>query len=408
MSDNPDLPFGHNTLKLRAVFIPDGAQVSMSDIARVVGLNPVLIPAVLVPPGGAPPGYPYEIIGEATFIPDRSDRERPARTGPPWPGPPNDPAGPDNRVPRRARGSDAPMANVTGPWGPGRGVADSDQAPAVTRRRRGVRSAQANFSAAVPTPYLDTSHDTVGAAVNALSVRPTNWDYASARSLAASAIRSGTSLPPLQFPADLISASTDDRVGPSDARPSQLATDATRERQPRTPDITSPSSDQDVAVILPNGSTIADPYSATGHLMSPVADLAPVAAAGRNARRTYQTLLRNPRTRIAALPYLGIEALINVGHGGRFDYQRRGSYLTGFTQFRQCGDVADFNVGLFCQQAGLSVEETLIVAGQFARALSSNVKPDQPYGLGPRTAEFIKVGYQAGQRGAFDDPLQPR
>jgi hypothetical protein len=163
-----------------------------------------------------------------------------------------------------------------------------------------------------------------------------------------------------------------------------------------------------VAVTLPNGATITDPYSSTGHLMSPVADLAPVAAAGRHARRTYQALLRNPKTRIGALPYLGIEALINVGHGGRFDYQRRGNYLTGFTQFRQYRDVADFNVGLFCQQAGLSVEETLIAAGQFAHVLSSNAKPDQPYGLDPRTAEFIKAGYQAGQSGTFDDPLQPK
>jgi hypothetical protein len=30
----------------------------------------------------------------------------------------------------------------------------------------------------VPTPHLDSSHDAIDAAVNALSVRPANWDYA--------------------------------------------------------------------------------------------------------------------------------------------------------------------------------------------------------------------------------------
>lgn len=36
-------------------------------------------------------------------------------------------------------------------------------------------------------------------------------------------------------------------------------------------------------VVLPDGSTVADPYSATGKLMSPIADLGAVAAAGRAA-----------------------------------------------------------------------------------------------------------------------------
>jgi hypothetical protein len=55
----------------------------------------------------------------------------------------------------------------------------------------------------------------------------------------------------------------------------------------------------------------------------------------------------------------------------------------------------------------LSLGETLIAAGQFARVFSGNAKPDQPYGLDPQTAEFIKAGYQGGQSGAFDD-LPPR
>jgi hypothetical protein len=53
-------------------------------------------------------------------------------------------------------------------------------------------------------------------------------------------------------------------------------------------------------------------------------------------------------------------------------------------------------VGLFCQQAGVSLDDMLMAAGRFASVLSSNAKPGKPYGLDPRTAEFIKSGYLAG------------
>jgi hypothetical protein len=59
-------------------------------------------------------------------------------------------------------------------------------------------------------------------------------------------------------------------------------------------------------------------------------------------------------------------------------------------------------VGLFCQQAGLSLDETLTAAGRFAGIFSSNAKLDQPYGLDQQTAEFIKVGYKVGRSGVFD------
>jgi hypothetical protein len=194
----------------------------------------------------------------------------------------------------------------------------------------------------------------------------------------------------------------------SDAQPSRLVSDAAQEQQPTTADVTSPPSDQGVAVILPDGSTLPDAHSPTSHLMSPVADLAPVAAAGRRARRTYQAMLHDPKTMAGALPLFAIDTLIHLGQGGLLDYQRRGNHLTGFEHFRQYQDVSNFNVGLFCQQAGLSLENTLIAAGSYARVFSGKAKPDQPYGLDPQTYEFIKAGYQAGQSGAFDHPLPPK
>jgi hypothetical protein len=73
LPDSNDLPFGHNTVQIRALFIPDGVEVSPADITRAVGLHPVMIRAVWVPEGGALPGYPYEHIGSAVFIPDSDD-----------------------------------------------------------------------------------------------------------------------------------------------------------------------------------------------------------------------------------------------------------------------------------------------------------------------------------------------
>ncbi len=315
----------------------------------------------------------------------------------------------DNALANR-RWPGCPLASIAGPWAPPANPTGDNGSSGGSARRRGVRSAQANFSAAVPTPHVDTSRDAIDAAVNALSARPAKWDDASATSLAASAIRSGALLPPLQFPADLISAATGDQlsIARPDARPNRLVSDKAPEQQPRAADVTPPPSDESVAVVLPNGSTIPDPYSPTGRLMSPVADLAPVAAAGRRARRTYQTMLHNPKTMVGALPLFAIDTLIHLGQGGLFDYQRRGNHLTGFEHFRQYQDVSNFNVGLFCQQAGLSLENALIAAGSYARVFSGNAKPDRPYGLDPQTYEFIKAGYQAGQSGAFDHPLSPK
>jgi hypothetical protein len=101
----------------------------------------------------------------------------------------------------------------------------------------------------------------------------------------------------------------------------------------------------------------------------------------------------------------------NVGHGGTFDYQRSGNQFLGllthgatFTQLPQFRSVSDVNVGLFCEQAGLTLDETLSIAGRYARLFSSNSKPDQPNSLDPTTAQFIITGYNLGQSGVFGSP----
>jgi hypothetical protein len=78
MPSNPDRPFDHDTLKLRAVFVPEDArdEVSRASITSTVGHDAVKIPAVFVPEGGKPPGYPYEHFGRAEFRPDEDGAAR--------------------------------------------------------------------------------------------------------------------------------------------------------------------------------------------------------------------------------------------------------------------------------------------------------------------------------------------
>lgn len=85
-----------------------------------------------------------------------------------------------------------------------------------------------------------------------------------------------------------------------------------------------------------------------------------------------------------------------------FDYQRSGNYVTGLNQLPQFRDVSNFNVGVYMQQTGQFLEEdTLSIAGTFAKYFSSNYMPDKPYGLDPRTAALIGVGYRTAASGAF-------
>lgn len=115
-------------------------------------------------------------------------------------------------------------------------------------------------------------------------------------------------------------------------------------------------------------------------------------------------MLNNPEAGQDAIPYLSARLGAAVGHGGTFDFQRQENPVTGFTQFPQFLNISNVNVGLFVQQAGLTLEETLHLAGKFAGVLSGNAKPDQPYGLDPETARYITVGFNLGQSGVFDRP----
>jgi hypothetical protein len=69
MPSNSDRPFDHDTMKLRAVFVhkDDKDQISQAGIVGALGYDTVRIPAVFVPKGGTPPGYPYEHFGRAEF-----------------------------------------------------------------------------------------------------------------------------------------------------------------------------------------------------------------------------------------------------------------------------------------------------------------------------------------------------
>jgi hypothetical protein len=155
-----------------------------------------------------------------------------------------------------------------------------------------------------------------------------------------------------------------------------------------------------VPVILPNGNYVSDPNSWTGLLMSPTSDLSPVARAGYATRQIVNTEAALGYTPLAVVT-LTASLGINVGQGGVFDYQRQGNLITGFQQFPQFRDVSNFNVGLFSQQTGLSLDQTLTISGDFASMFSSNYMSDQPYGLSPRTYSFIVQGYQTGQSGVY-------
>ncbi len=142
-----------------------------------------------------------------------------------------------------------------------------------------------------------------------------------------------------------------------------------------------------VPVKLPNGKTVPDSHSPTGVMMAPSSDVSDVAAAGKKAGQE-ATAKGGPLSPVANLGFVAALGKA-VGTGGQFDDQRVGpqsDVLTGgFQQLPQFRDVSNFNVGLFAQQAGMTLDQTLQTAGDFAQHFSSNYSPDQPYGLAPQT-----------------------
>lgn len=159
-------------------------------------------------------------------------------------------------------------------------------------------------------------------------------------------------------------------------------------------------------VRLPDGSLIPNPYpgprNQAGFVTAPVDDLPDVAAAGRRAGERFRELKRSKWTYNEADIFLIAQFMANVGTGGRFDHQRRGNHFTGFEQFRQFRPISNINVGLYSQQFGLSLDETLKLAGTYARMFASNADPTRPSGLAEQTEYFIREGYKIGQSGQFD------
>jgi hypothetical protein len=155
-------------------------------------------------------------------------------------------------------------------------------------------------------------------------------------------------------------------------------------------------------VVLPDGSTIPDPKSSTEKVMAPTADLSAVAAAGRRTGLVHRALLISPLTAGTAPAWMVANLYANVSHRGTFDYQRRqGKFLRQFTP------VSNVNVGVFAQQAGMSLEETLAIAGLYARLFSSNANDSEPYGLDPDQLKYITAGFKIGQSGVFGASAAP-
>jgi hypothetical protein len=121
----------------------------------------------------------------------------------------------------------------------------------------------------------------------------------------------------------------------------------------------------------------------------------------------YRAMLGSPKWAPDATPYLYAALGLNVGQGGTFDYHRRGNLITGYTYLPHFRAVSNINVGLFAQQAGLSLEQTLDIAGQYARRFSGNANPKEPYSLASDQLKFITLGFKLGQSGMFDPPAPP-
>jgi RHS repeat-associated protein len=165
-----------------------------------------------------------------------------------------------------------------------------------------------------------------------------------------------------------------------------------------------------VEVKLPNGKKVPDPHSPTGYLMAPTADLSNVAAAGRKLRKDIAEALDVPAAAgsegagaaaVAALYVLYNGLKDNLSQGGEYDDQRIKLPGGGFQRLPNLRDAANFNVGLFAQQAGLSLDEILTIAGHYASGHSSNYSPNEPYGLSPQTREMTELGYQTGESGVY-------
>jgi len=81
---------------------------------------------------------------------------------------------------------------------------------------------------------------------------------------------------------------------------------------------------QGVPVVLSDGSNVPDPNSPTGLLMSPYAGSSNVAERGRRTGATYSGMINGLGDLGDPSSYLLPQLALDLGHGGRFDYQRQG------------------------------------------------------------------------------------
>jgi len=181
-----------------------------------------------------------------------------------------------------------------------------------------------------------------------------------------------------------------------------------RTRQPALCDIRFGDRETDgVFMRMPGGELIPDRYSPTGYLMGPAwGDLSRVAEAGREQGELVGRLFAKGHPVMAlATELIGLG--INLGQAGRFDWQREGSWLQGYTQYRQFRDVSNVNVGIFAKEAGIPKEVALTIAGLYALVKSSNRRIDQPYFLDERTRVFIELPYDATRKATQSRASQP-
>ena len=57
---------------------------------------------------------------------------------------------------------------------------------------------------------------------------------------------------------------------------------------------------------------------------------------------------------------------------------------------------------MYSQQAGLTLNETLTIAGTYATYFSSNANPNSQYGLSDRQQELTTAGYNIGASGVYN------
>lgn len=386
MSGPSNRHFRRGALSLDAAFVPDDTdgQFEMTQLVGSLGVGMLHFPGVLVPSGGPSPGYPFVEIGDFRQDPDVGVEDLPGdgMSSPPSHGD-GEESHPVSQHHRHsvwpARGAPNNRDSATAVMDPG---TDGPVAPVL-----GLQGSSGQG---------DTEDEAIAAAITASTTPPSYADLSDLVRQAVPELRREAS--PRAWPPEDNARGLPDDMFASPIRREQTRVDEATQA--------SLSSEQGVEVTLPNGRTAPDDHSITGRLMAHIADPTPVATAGLEVGEKYRTMLIDPETAAGAPRYLAASMLINVGHGGRFNYQRRGDDSTGVTELPQYRDISNFNVGLFCQQAGLSLDETLTAAGRFARIFSRNAEPDRPYRSDPRTTEFIKAGYDAGRSRLFDLPPQ--